>query len=289
MSFDQLQAILLSGLVLASIYALMSTGLSLVWGALRMFNFAHGVLMALGAYVAWTVADELGWSAPVSAVVAIGVLALVGMVLERVLVAPFAKRADAALVVIITTLAGSIFIQNAIHIYWGPRLKRIDPLIEGSIEMLGTRISQQELLTMIAAPLLLIALALFLKYTRVGLAIRATEQNQDAALLTGINPTAVYVITFGISAGLAAVVGIMLGATRFIQPTMGDGPLLTAFIVVILGGLGSFRGTIASAYLIGILEAASTSVVGLYWTPAVLFSVMILVLVFKPTGLFGVE
>ncbi len=289
MTLIDLQAILLTGLVLSSLYALMATGLSLVWGSLNRFNFAHGVLMTLGAYMAWTVGENLGTGPIISAILGIAALMVVGIFLERVLIAPFADRSDAVLIAIITTLAGSIFLENAIQIIWGPRLKRLDPLVEGSVDILGTSISMQEFLIMIAAPLLLGALAIFLKRSRLGTAIRAVEQNRDASLLTGVNSLVIYLVVFSISAGLAAVAGIMLGSTRFINPTMGDDPLLKAFIVVILGGLGSLNGTIASAYLIGFLEAIAISILGLYWSPVLLFSVMILVLIIKPTGLFGVE
>lgn len=289
MTLVDLEAILLTGLVLASLYALMSTGLSMVWGTLRIFNFAHGALMTLGAYVAWWVSQNAGISVGVSVLVAIVVLIGIGLVLERLLIAPFAKRADAALVAIITTLAGSIFLQNATQLIWGPRIKQLPTLISGSVSIFGTSISMQEVFTIVMAPLLLVGLALFLKYTRVGLAIRAVEQNRYAAYLAGVNPALIYAIVFGLSAGMAAIAGIMLGSIRFITPTLGDAPLLKAFIVVILGGLGSLRGTIAGAYFVGMLEAASISILGLYWTPVVLFAVMIVVLVFRPNGLFGAE
>ena len=150
-------------------------------------------------------------------------------------------------------------------------------------------ITAQEMFVLIAAPLILVALVLFLKYSRLGLAIRSVEQNRDSAQLAGVNVSMVYTTTFGISAGLAALAGIMLGTTRFITPTMGSTPLLKAFIVVILGGLGSMGGTMASAYIISLIEAISMSFIGLYWTPAVLFAIMILVMIFMPNGLFGKE
>lgn len=287
MTLIDLQAIILTGLVLASLYALMSTGLAIVWSSLRIFNFAYGALMSLGAYVAWTISDRLPVAVSLSAVLALVVLFGVGVLLERLLVEPFASRSDISLVAIITTLAGSIFIENMIQIIWGPRLKRLDPLVNGSVDFLGTKISLQEALIVVCAPLLLLLLWYLFKSTRVGMAIRAVEQNRDAAFLAGVNPKFVYALTFGISSSLAAVCGIMLGSLRFLTPTLGASPLLKAFIVVILGGLGSLGGTIASAYFVGLLEAVSTSLVGLYWTPVVLFTLMIVVLIFKPSGLFG--
>lgn len=291
MGLANVQAILLTAIILGSLYALMSTGLSMVWGTLRMFNFAHGSLMTLGAYVAWTVTDRAGLGAGIVVGIPTAVVFMVGfgMLLERLLVAPFVKRQGAALVVIITTLAGSVFLDNAAHLIWSPRMKQLPPFVDGSVQLLGTMISAQELAVIIGAPVILLLVAWFLRRTRLGLAIRAVEQNRDSAQLAGVNVSLVYSVTFGMSSGLAALAGIMLGTTRFITPSMGTTPLLKAFIVVILGGLGSMGGTMVSAYVIGLIESLSMSYLGLYWTPALLFGIMILVLVVKPTGLFGEE
>jgi len=291
MDLANLQAILLTAIILGSLYALMSIGLSIVWGTLRIFNFAHGSLMTLGAYIAWTVTSSTGLGAGIGFAIIFALVFMVvfGMFFERLLIAPFIKRQGAALVTIITTLAGSIFIENSAHIIWTPRMKQLPSFIEGDVNMLGTVIATQELVVVIGAPLILVTLAWFLKNSRLGLAIRGVEQNRDSALLAGVNVSMVYTITFGLSAGLAALAGIMLGTTRFITPSMGNTPLLKAFIVVILGGLGSMVGTMVSAYIISLIESISMSYLGLYWTPAVLFAIMILVLVFKPTGLFGEE
>ena len=286
-----IQAILLTAIILGSLYAMISIGLSMVWGTLRIFNFAHGSMMTLGAYVAWTLVKigSIYVGIGLAIVLTLVFMVLFGMLFERLLIAPFMNRPGSGLVVIITTLAGSIFIENLAHIIWSPRMKQLPVFIEGQVKILGTKITAQEMVVLIAAPLILIALVLFLRYTRLGLAIRSVEQNRDSAQLAGVNVSMVYTTTFGISAGLAALAGIMLGTTRFITPTMGSTPLLKAFIVVILGGLGSMGGTMASAYIISLIEAISMSFIGLYWTPAVLFAIMILVMIFMPNGLFGKE
>jgi branched-chain amino acid transport system permease protein len=291
MTLQSLQAILLTGLVLGSLYALISTGLSMVWGTLRIFNFAYGSLMTIGAYVAWTIADKNGLGVGIGVGIAVAAAVLIGLgtLLERILIEPFIKRPDVGLIAIITTLAGSLFLENGAHILWGPRLKQLPSLFQGNIKFLGTVISLQDLIIMISAPLILALVALFLARTRLGRAIRAVEQNRDSALLAGVNVPLIYALTFGLSTGLAALAGIMLGITRFITPSMGDAPLLSAFLVVILGGLGSLGGTMAAAYIIALIEATAMTFLGLYWTPVVLFAIMILTLVFKPNGLFGKE
>jgi branched-chain amino acid transport system permease protein len=157
------------------------------------------------------------------------------------------------------------------------------------VAFMGTVISKQDVLIMLSAPVILGLVALFLSRTRMGLAIRGVEQNRDSALLAGVNVSGIYARTFAISAGLAAVAGILLGINRFIQPSMGSSPLLIAFIVVVLGGLGSLWGTMLSAYIIAFIQAITITYLGLYWAPVVLFIVMILTLVFRPNGLFGKE
>ncbi len=291
MSFETLVAILVSGFVAGSLYALMASGLSLVWGTLSIFNFAHGTLLMLGAYAAWYVSSaqglDLGLGVGIPA--ALVVLALIGIVLYFLLVRPFIARPGADLVVIITTLAGASFLQNAAQEIFGPRYKQLDRVIKGQIQFLNTAIGLQDLLIIILTPIVLLLLALMLKKTKLGLAIRAVEQNHDSALLAGVSIGRIYLLVFAVSAVLAALAGIMLGGLFFITPVMGSDPLLRAFIVVVFGGLGSLPGTVAGAYVIGIIEAIAVFVVGLYWAPVVLFIVLILVMILRPTGLFGAK
>ncbi len=289
MAWDTISPILVSGIVLGSLYAMMATGLSLVWTTLGIFNFAHGVLMTLGAYLAWQVGTEGGFGLGLSLGLALGVAGViaVGCLIEAALVRPFLGRGNVVLVAVITTLAAAIFIENSALLTWSGRIKRLPPLISGDASILGVTISAQEALIVGLAPAILIGLWLFLKFSRTGKAIRAVSQNRDAALLAGMNVPLLYATAFGMSAGLAGFAGILLGSIRFISPVMGNEPMVKAMIVAIFGGLGSLAGTVGAAYVIGLLEAVSVFFIGLYWTPAVLFMVMIGVLLVRPTGLFG--
>jgi branched-chain amino acid transport system permease protein len=289
MTVETLAAILVSGLVAGSLYALMASGLSLVWGTLRMFNFAHGTLLMLGAYVAWYVSDSRGLDLGlrVGIPVALVLLAALGIVLYWLLVQPFLTRPGADLVVIITTLAGATFLQNGAQEVFGPRYKQLDRVVKGEIKVLNTAVGLQETLIIILTPVVLLVLALLLKRSKLGLAIRAVEQNHDSALLVGVNVGRVYPLVFAVSAVLAALAGIRLGGLFVITPVMGSDPLLRAFIVVVFGGLGSLPGTVVGAYVIGLIEAIAVFVVGLYWAPVVLFIVLILVMILRPTGLMG--
>jgi branched-chain amino acid transport system permease protein len=282
-------AVIVSGLVSGALYALVASGLSLVWGALGVFNFAHGVLLMAGAYVAWWVSspEGLGLGLPVAIVVTLAFLVAAGALLFLLLVKPWVGKPNAELAVIMTTIAGSIFIQNLVLEVFGGRYKTIDQVVNGTIRIAGVVIEAQNLLCIVLAPVLLVGMWLLLTRTRAGLAIRAVAENQDAAQLFGIGVQKIYIVTFAASAVLAGVAGILLGGLFNISPDMGTDPLLRAFIVVVFGGLGSLPGTIVGAYAVGMIEAFASYYIGIYWTPVVLFLVLIAVLAIRPTGLFG--
>lgn len=289
MDLSSAQTVLVSGIVLGSLYAMMATGLSLIWTTLGIFNFAHGVFMTFGAYVAWQVSTAHGFGLGGAAGIALGVAALFGLgcLSELLLVRRFLKRRDVVMVAVITTLAAAIFLENAIQLVWGPKLKQLPPLIEGNARIIGVTISAHETLILVFAPVTLTILWAFLKWTRLGSAIRAVGQNRELAALLGMNERALFGLAFGLSAGLAALAGILLGSRGFITPEMGNEPLVKALVVAIFGGLGSLMGTIGGAYMIGMMEAFGVFFIGLYWTPTVLFLIMIVTLLVRPTGLFG--
>ena len=289
MTASTLSPILVSGLLLGSIYALMAGGLSLVWTTLGIFNFAHGAFMMLGAYAAWTIGSQegLGLGPTLGIVAAAVLLAGLGCIVELLLLRPFYHHRDLVMLTVITTLSGMIFMENAALLTWGPRIKQLQPLAAGNASVLGVTISAQEGVILVVSPLLILGLWTWLRFSRIGRAIRAVGQNQEAAQLLGMNVSALYMTAFGLSAVLAAVAGVLLGSIRFLSPSMGAEPLTKALIVAIFGGLGSILGTVIGAYVIGLLEAFSDYVVGLYWAPAVLFAVMILTLMVRPSGLFG--
>ena len=267
----------------------MASGLSFVWGTVRIFNFAQGALLMLGAYVAWYVTDpsRAGLGLGVGIVVAVVTLALGGAALYLAIVQPFIGKHGADLLVIMTTLAAATFFENGVLKVAGPRYKNLPHLANGNIQIFNTAISYQEAIIIVVGPSLLLAFAVFLKRSKLGMAIRAVEQNRDTAFLVGINISRIYVIVFAISAALAAVAGILYGGEFFITPTMGDDPLLKGFIVVVFGGLGSLPGTVVGAYVVALIEAVSSYYIGLYYTPPVLFAILITVILVRPSGLMG--
>ncbi|PJR14229.1 branched-chain amino acid ABC transporter permease [Sinorhizobium meliloti] len=286
---DTLLATLISGLVLGSLYAMMASGLSLVWTTLGVFNFAHGALMMAGAYIAWTVSEAAGAGPLAGALAGTAGAGLVGIVIERLVIRPFYSNRKMLLVTAMTTLAVTIILERGAQMIWGPRLKQLPRLVDGEVSLFGSAISAHEAMLVIVAPLILIGLWRFTVSSKIGRSLRAVGQNQDSAALIGIDVPRAFALAFGISAALAGLTGALLGSIRFITPAMGAEPLTKAMIVVIFGGLGSLGSTAGAAYLIGFIEAFLVLWVGLYWTPFALFLLMIFVLLFRPNGIFGAK
>lgn len=289
MALDTLIFVLVSGIVLGGLYALMATGLSVVWTTLNVFNFAHGSFVALGAYIAWQVSQQ--GSGASSFILGAGVSVLImfglGFVMHYCLIKPFERNQNLVLLSVITTLAASAIIESGIQLGWGPRDKQIAAPLAGNVELFGTAIAALDLLTLAVAVTALLALALFLRRSAIGRAMRAAAQNREAAELMGFRAARLFALTLGISAATAALAGVFIGSLRFINPAFGADPLMKSLIVVILGGVARFTSPIYAAFVVGIVESFSVYFLGLYWAPAVLFAMMIIVLLIKPEGLFG--
>lgn len=289
MTANTLTLILLGGLVLGSLYALMATGLALVWTTLGIFNFAHGTFIAVGAYLAWQIGSADGSGAGYAAGAAASVVGMffIGIAVYFALIKPFERSPDIVVKSVITTLAGATILENLLNLIWGPRNKQLGALVDGDLSVFSVVISRNEACVVVLALLILTGLGLFLQRSRLGRAMRAVAQNREAAQLMGIDVVWLYAVAFGLSAALASLSGIFIGSIRFMTPSMGADPLMKALIVVIFGGIARFTGPIYAAVIVGFLEATTTYAVGLYWSPTVLFAIMILVLILKPEGLFG--
>jgi branched-chain amino acid transport system permease protein len=288
-SLDTFLAVASGGLVLGALYALMAAGLAAVWTTLGIFNFAHGAFIALGAYIGWQLADAQGAGLGLVAgvVVATGALFAFGILFHLLLVRPFERRTDIVTASVITTLAGTAIIESAINLIWGPRSKQLARLGSGEIDLGLIRFPAGDLVLVAVVAATLAGLGWFLGRTRTGRAMRAVSQNREAAELMGLDVPRLYALAFGLSAAMAGLAGIFVGGLRFMTPTMGADPLMKALIVVILGGIARFTSPIYAALLVGLVESFSNYFVGLYWTPAALFAIMIAVLFAKPSGLFG--
>ncbi len=282
--------VVFSGLFLGSLYAMMAVGLALVWTTVGIFNFSHSAFMMLGAYLAWQLsAGDGALDLPFYAALPLAVAAAgaIGWAVQAAVVRPFVGRDDIVLVVVIVTLAaGSLFENGALEL-WGPRPKQLPPLVGGTLPVFGLTASAHQVAIIAVTPLVLGAVWLLLQRTELGLALRAVAQNEEALQLVGRRVKALYGLAFALSAGLAGLAGVFLGGFTFMSPSMGTDPLTKALIVVIFGGLSSILGPIVAAYAIGFFEAFSTYLLGLYWTPPLLFLIMVAVLMVRPEGLLS--
>jgi len=279
----------LSGLLLGSLYCLMAMGLTVVWGVLRIFNFAHGAIVMWGAYVMWYLLIGSGTSLGYlgSFIMLIPISLLIGLAFYGVGIHPLLGRREVEMAIVIGTLALGIVLENLALLTFGPRLKRLPPAIPGSSSLAFFNVSNHYLLIIPASIGILAIVGAFLMRTKLGIAMRAVAQDKEACRLVGINVERVFAYTMALSAMLACVSGALLGSIRFITPSMGGDILMISFIVVIFGGLGSIKGTIAAGFFVGLVESFSSLFVGIYWTPPILFLVMMAVLVLRPSGLFG--
>lgn len=289
MGFDTFMFILVSGILLGGLYALMATGLAIVWTTLGVFNFAHGAFVTLGAYIAWQVTQSAagGFGFMIAVVLSVAVMFCLGLVLHFALIKPFEKNQNIVLLAVISTLAAASIIENGVLLGWGPRDKQITPPVGSKIDVFGASINTFDFVILGVALLALFGLSLFLRRTTLGRTLRASAQNREAAELMGLNVPKLFAITLGLSAATAALAGIFVGSLRFINPSFGADPLMKSLIVVILGGVARFTSPIYAAFVVGIAESFSAYFLGLYWSPALLFAMMIAVLLIKPEGLFG--
>jgi branched-chain amino acid transport system permease protein len=278
---------LFNGLVIGSMYALMASGLSLIWGSLKMLNFAHGEFYMLGGYAIFFLFATAGIPAPLAILLAMGIALLIGALIERVVIHPLLDRPGWEISPIIATVGVSIFLQNFALQVWGERFKNVPYYAQGTLTIGDMRISEQRLVILLVAVFVVVAGAILLKRTRLGMALRATAQDSDAATLMGVNVRSVYTWTVGISAGLAALAATMLAPIFSVNPWMGASLLLKAFIVCVLGGLGSLEGAILGGVLLGTAESLTVVLWSSEWKDVTAFALLLIVLWVRPSGLMG--
>ncbi|NOZ69530.1 MAG: branched-chain amino acid ABC transporter permease [Deferribacteres bacterium] len=284
---ENMEQLIVNGIITGSIIVLGAIGLTLTYGILRFANFAHGDLMTLGAYAALTLA---GMNLPfgVVFVIAMAFTAAAGILLDTVLYRPLRKRGS--IVLLISSIGAALLLRNLILIIWGPRMRYYSPDIQIAYMLpFGIRIKPDEILIIGIAAALIVLVHLFLKKTRIGKAMRATADNAELAQIAGINTDRVVMWTWGIGCALAAAAGILLGMEVQLRPQMGWDILLPLFAAAILGGIGRPYGAMAGGIIIGLSQEISTAFISTAYKPAVSFAVLILVLLIRPSGIFGKE
>ena len=280
---------LISGIRLGSIYAIIALGYTMVYGIAKMLNFAHGDVIMIGAYSAFVALYRANLPLPIALIISIIICTLLGVIIERLAYKPL--RQASSLAVLITAIGVSYFLQNLALLIWGSAAK-IFPTIQdyGSINLFNDqlKLSYQMLITITVCIVIMILLNLFIKKTKIGKAMRACSEDKEAAALMGINVDNIISLTFAIGSGLAAVAALLLcAAYPTVTPTLGSMPGIKAFTAAVIGGIGSIPGALLGGLLLGVIEIIVKAYGLSELTDAIAFGVLILVLLFKPTGLLG--
>ena len=276
-----------NGVSLGSIYALIALGYTMVYGILKLINFAHGDIYMLGAYAGFFAATVLKLSFVPSLLFAMTAAAIAGMIIERLAYRPL-RRAP-RITALITAIGVSFFLQYTMILFVTPQPRTFPAIFTSEIyKFHGIIINSQQILIFVVAMLLMAVLTYIVQYTKVGKAMRAVSYDADAARLMGINVDKVISYTFALGSSLAAAAGVLVGIYyNSIDPLMGMMPGIKAFVAAVLGGIGIIPGAVAGGLILGVVEAMASGFLSSTFRDAVSFSILILILLFKPSGLLG--
>jgi branched-chain amino acid transport system permease protein len=279
-----------NGIVTGSYLALGAIGLTLVYGILRLTNFAHGDMLTLGAYIALLFNVTIGVPFAVAVAAAALLTAAFGVFTELVMWRPMRRRKAGTLQLVLMTIGLAFVIRNVIQIIAGAGQKRLDVNTTETIDFIGLSIGRFQLIVVVIAFVVLTGVALMLRHTSLGRQMRALADNFDLAETTGIDTGRVVIYTWILSAGLAGLAGVMVvGSIGSLNPNTGFTLLLPLFAAVVLGGIGNAFGALAGGLVIGLTQEWSTLPIEPQWKTAVSFLVLVIVLIFRPQGIFGKE
>ena len=280
---------LVNGISLGSVYAIIALGYSMVYGIAKMLNFAHGDVIMIGGYITFCATQYWGLPPVVSVLAAMLVCTVLGVIIERLAYKPL--RAASSLAVLITAIGMSYFLQNSAQLIWGANPKSFPSVVNiPTLYLLDGRllISGETMVTVLANIVIMISLTLFTGKTKMGRAMRAVSEDRGAAELMGINVNATISLTFAIGSALAAVAGVLLCSSYpALMPTTGSMPGIKAFTAAVFGGIGSIPGAMIGGLLLGVIQILGSAYISTQLSDAVVFAVLIVVLLVKPTGLLG--
>ena len=279
--------ILITGLINGGVYALLAIGFSLVFGVARIVNIAHTAFYMLAAYCFYALLVKTGLGFALAGVLAVLGVVLLSVLAYKLVIEPVREHESA---VLIATIALALIFQETMLFTFGGNFLGIPSTLEGTVTVIGVKIAYQRLLILAVAALLLAATWALLYRTRLGLAIRATANDLEVANLMGMNVHRVAMVTVAISVALAAIAGVVVAPVFVVDPFMWLSPLVTMLAIVVLGGLGSMKGSLIGALIIGYVEAITVFALpqGSFLKGAVALSIMVIVLLVRPEGLFGV-
>ena len=274
------------GVAIGCVYILLATGLNIIFGVMKLVNFAHGQLLMIGAFLTWTISVSLGLNAYVAIIISMFIVALLGVVVERF---TFRRVLGTDKLNEIFVSLGLIYIfENIAMLIWGANSKQVaSPFYGMSVSLPGLSITYDRVIAVFVVVAVLVIFGLLLWKTKIGLAMRATSQRNTTAMLMGINVQKIYMFTFAIGAALAAIAGGLYGIIFPFDYQVGAMPTIIAFAIIIMGGLGSIKGAIIGGLLYGVTEQLATLFLGGTWGSAVAFALLIVVLIIRPNGIFG--
>ena len=277
----------LSGLSTGSIYALGAVGLTLVYGILKLVNFAHGDFVTLGAYVAYL--GNVTWGLPLfaSLVLAVIAVAALGVLSERLMWAPMRAKRAGLLQLILMSIGLAFLIRSLIQFEWGTEVLSLNVNKTATVEFLGLSIGRTQLITIIVGIVVISAIGLMLRFTLLGKRMRALSDDLDLAETAGINTERIILYTWLFAGGLAGLAGVLAGTILPLQPELGFTLLLAIFAAVLLGGIGDAFGALVGGIVLGLVTEWSTLFIDSRWKLAVGFVVLIVVLIIRPQGIFG--
>jgi branched-chain amino acid transport system permease protein len=276
----------LNGIVIGGGYALIAIGLTMIFGLMGIVNFAHGEFYMIGGFIAFYLVKLLGLNFFLSLSLAILAVMALGLLFDKVIFTPL--RGKPIITTALVTIGLSIFLQNFTLYLWGATPKTIpSPFPRMPLKLGPVFITQERVFATILTFAIIVGMHLFLQKTRAGKALRATFQGKEAAALVGININRVYALTFAVGVGLCATAGALLGSIFYLTPTIGGNATYKAFIVVILGGMGSFPGAIVGGLTLGVAESLGAGFISSAYKDAIGFVIVVILLLFRPQGLFG--
>ncbi len=281
------QAFVIQALVTGGVYALLAVGFSLIFGVARMVNLAHTSFLMLAAYGMFYTTYRLGLDVFTAILISLVATVIIGLVSYKLFIDRIREH---EVTVMLITLALATIFQECMVLAFGAHFREAPTLIPGFIEVLGVKVSYQHLLTIAVVAVVLFAIWLLLSKTKLGIAIRATAQDTEVANLMGINVSRILLFAMGIAAALAAIAGIVVAPLWVVYPYMWMNPLVMIMAIVVLGGLGSIKGSLIGAFIIGLVEAAVVFYLpgGAFLRGAIALLVMVIILVVRPEGLYGI-
>lgn len=287
LNFFLLQAIY--GLGFGLLYGLIAAGLALIFGVMKIINFAHGEFYMLGGYTYFFLIALLGINPVLGILSAALVGAALGILVERLILSPIYKMSQDRIdeYAILSTFALSIFLQNLALYVFGFEIRTPPPIFDVKVSLGLLELAGDRVFAIIVASALLVGLYLYMRYSWVGTALRAVSQNRDAAAIVGIKPWRMNALSMAMGGALAAIAGSLLSNILLVYPDVGLVPTIKAFVVIVLGGMGSIFGSIMGGITLGLVEAVGSAFISVAYRDAYSFIVLILVLLLRPHGLFG--